>query len=560
MPDDTPASGLPPRHLEQVLLRALLEHVPDTIYFKDRASRFLRVNTAMARKTGASTPDALVGRCDFDLYTEEHARPAFDAEQRIIATGQPLLDCEEKETWPDGSITWVSTSKLPLLDLDGAIIGTFGISRDITIQKLAEAEFRRSEATLRGLLAAVPIGIALVRGRTILTANPMLVQISGYSVLELVGMGSRMLYADDAEYQRVGALLYGEFRDRRLNSAITRWRRKDGTWMDVELAAAPLVPGQPAGDIVVTATDITERVRAELRQQEMQDQLDLAKKLESVGRLSAGIAHEINTPSQFIADNLRFLSTSLQQLGRYLAAVQELRSASSAAAPPSLQAPLTTLATIEREIDLEYLQKDLPSCINQSLEGIARISRIVAALKDFAHPEAGGRVPATLSRLIETAIAVSRHEWKYVADLVTEFDPTQPEVPVVVDQLNQALLALIINAAQAVAVAIKQRGETKGRIVLRTATTDTEALIEIEDNGTGISPEVIPHLFEPFVTTRGAAVASGQGLHIVHKIVRSHGGRIEYETAGGRGTLFRLRLPLQPPSDTPPLRTEDSAP
>lgn len=557
MPDDTPASGLSPRHLEQVLLRALLEHVPDAIYFKDRASRFLRVNTAMARKTGATSPEALVGRSDFDLYTEEHARPAFDAEQRIIATGEPLLDCEEKETWPDGSTTWVSTSKLPLLDLDGAIIGTFGISRDITIQKLAEAEFRRSEATLRGLLAAVPIGIALVRARTILTANPMLVQIGGYSVLELVGMGSRMLYADDAEYQRVGALLYGEFRNRLRNSAITRWRHKDGTWMDVELAAAPLDPDHPAGDIVVTATDITERIRAELRQQEMQAQLDLAKKLESVGRLSAGIAHEINTPSQFIADNLRFLSTTVEQLGRYLSAVQELRNASSATASPALQPPLAALASIEREIDLDYLLKEMPACIDQSLEGLARISHIVAALKDFAHPEACGRAPASLSRLIGTAIAVSRHEWKYVADLVTELDPAQPEVPVVVDQLNQALLALIINAAQAVAAAIRQRGETKGRIVIRTATTETEALIEIEDNGTGIPPEVIPHIFEPFVTSKGAAVASGQGLHIVHKIVRSHGGRIEYETATGRGTLFRLRLPLQPAASGTGLPTRD---
>jgi PAS domain S-box-containing protein len=541
-------------------LHALLEHVPDAIYFKDRASHFLRVNAAMARKAGVPNPAALVGRSDFDLYTEEHARPAFDAEQHIIATGEPLIDCEEKETWPDGTITWVSTSKLPLLDLDGSIIGTFGISRDITIQKLAEAEFRRSEATLRGLLAAVPIGIALVRDRTILTANPMLVQISGYSVLELVGMGSLMLYADDAEYQRVGALLYGDFHGRTLHSTITRWCRKDGTWLDVELAAAPLDPVHPASEIVVTAVDITERIRAEVREKEMQTQLDLSKKLESVGRLSAGIAHEINTPAQFVADNLRFLSASHQQLGHYLGAVQELRNVVSATTDPSIQAPLAALASIEREIDLEYLLKEIPACIGQSLEGMARVSRIVAALKDFAHPEAGGRAPASLARLIETAIAVSRHEWKYVADLVTEFDPAQPEVPVVVDQLNQAILALIINAAQAVAAAIKQRGENKGRIVIRTSTTDTEALIEVEDNGTGIAPEVIPHLFEPFVTTRGAAVASGQGLHIVHKILRSHGGRIEYETAVGRGTLFRLRLPLLPPPDTPPPRTEGSAP
>src|SRR5512133_964085 len=136
MPDEPPPSGpvdAPP--LERILLRALLEHLPDSIYFKDRQSRFLRVNTAMARRVGGDQAQDLIGRNDFDLYTTEHAQPAFDAEQRIIATGEPLLGCEEKETWSDGHTTWVSTTKLPLRDLDGEIIGTFGISRDITERK-----------------------------------------------------------------------------------------------------------------------------------------------------------------------------------------------------------------------------------------------------------------------------------------------------------------------------------------------------------------------------------------------------------------------------------------
>lgn len=530
---------------DQVLLRAILEHLPDSVYFKDRDSRFIRVNAALARKAGAASPEALVGRSDFDLFTPEHAAPAFEAEQRIVATGEPLLDCEEKETWPDGRVTWVSTSKVPFRDPSGAIIGTFGISRDITIQKLAEEEFRRSEATLRGLLAAVPIGIALVRDRTIHTANPRIVQIGGYSVQELVGMGFHMLYADEAEYRRVGTLLYGNAGAPPHHAAITRWRRKDGTWVDIELAAAPLDPAQSDGDIVVTAVDITERIRAEVQQKELQTQLDLAKKLESVGRLSAGIAHEINTPGQFVADNLRFLAESMRQLEGFFAAVQRLRLA--AAALPALQEPLAALAAAEEASELGYLRGELPRCIGQSLDGMARIARIVGALKDFAHPEVTGRTPASLAKLIETAVAVSRHEWKYVADLVTTLDPLQPDVPVVVDEVNQLLLNLIINAAQAVAAALKQRGEEKGRIAIRTRTTATEAVIEIEDNGTGIPPEIQAHLFEPFVTSRGAAVASGQGLHVVHNIVRRHGGRIEYDTDAARGTTFRILLPLQPP-------------
>lgn len=538
MPDELPASG-PPSQLEHILLQALLRHLPDSVYFKDRESRFLRVNSAMARWVGVPDPKDLVGLTDSDLFTHEHAQPARDDEQRIIATGKPLLDIEEKETWTDGRVTWVSTSKLPLYDLAGAIIGTFGISRDITIQKLAEAEFRRSETTLRALLSAVPVGIALLRDRTLLTVNPMLVRIVGYSADELRGHGTRLLYADDAEYDRLGTLR-GEPTDEAPRGATTRWRHKNGTLIDVEITLAPLLQQEHAGEWVMTAVDITGRLRAEAQRQELRAQLDLAQKLESVGRLSAGIAHEINTPGQFVADNLRFLSRSLEQLERYFAAVEPLRAAAAAPAAPDSAAAVAT------EIELDYLREELPRCIGQSLEGMERIARIVAALRDFAHPAATGRAPVELAGLIETTIAVSRHEWKYVAEITTDFDPRQPPVPVVADEFNQALLNLIINAAQAVAALPGPRSGAKGRICIRTRTTPTHALVEIEDTGAGIPAAVRPHLFEPFATGRGAANAAGQGLHIVHGIVRRHGGKIEYDTEIGRGTTFRLLLPLQP--------------
>ncbi len=410
------------KQLDQILLQALLQHLPDAVYFKDRQSRFLRVNVAKARKTGNRTPAELVGQTDFDHFTAEHAQTAFDDEQRIIATGEPLLDREEKETWPDGHVTWVSTTKLPLRDLDGATIGTFGISRDITAQKAAEAE-----------------------------------------------------------------------------------------------------------------------------QRALQTQLDLAHKQESIGRLSAGIAHEINTPGQFVADNLRFISTSLQQLARYFAAVDDL--CEQLATLPQLRPQIETLATVADEIELPYLRDELPRCIGQSLDGMARIARIVGALKDFAHPPTAGRAPADLAKLVQTALDVSRHEWKYVAELATDFAPDLPPVPVVVDELNQALLHLIINAAHAIRDATAQRRETKGRLTARTRLVPPFAVLEISDTGTGIPESIRPHLFEPFVSTKGAAVASGQGLHSVHNIARRHGGRIEYDTAAGRGTTFRLLLPLVAPGN-----------
>ncbi len=141
---------------EQYLLRTLLEHIPAHVYFKDRESRFIRVSRALARWFGLDDPAQAVGKTDFDFFSEEHARQAFEDEQRIIRTGEPILGLEEKETWPDGRVTWVSTSKLPMYDEQGNIVGTFGISVDITARKEMEEELRRSERLLRSVIDATP--------------------------------------------------------------------------------------------------------------------------------------------------------------------------------------------------------------------------------------------------------------------------------------------------------------------------------------------------------------------------------------------------------------------
>src|SRR3954470_20112201 len=128
---------------EGFLIETLMDHIPDHLYFKDRESRFLRINKAMARRFGLSDPMAALGKTDFDFFTAEHAQQALQDEQQIVRTGQPMVDREEKETWPDGSVTWVSTTKQCLRDRHGAVIGTFGLSRDITARKLAEEALAR---------------------------------------------------------------------------------------------------------------------------------------------------------------------------------------------------------------------------------------------------------------------------------------------------------------------------------------------------------------------------------------------------------------------------------
>jgi PAS domain S-box-containing protein len=146
---------------ERYLLHSLMDTIPDSIYFKDRESRFIRINKAvrLRKDIAMSDPAETLGKTDFDFFTEEHARQAYEDEQEIMRTGQPIVDTEEKETWPDGQVTWVSTTKMPLRDPQGHIIGTFGISRDITERKQVAEALARERDLLHALMDNLPDGI-----------------------------------------------------------------------------------------------------------------------------------------------------------------------------------------------------------------------------------------------------------------------------------------------------------------------------------------------------------------------------------------------------------------
>jgi len=404
---------------DQVLLHALLESVPDGIYFKDTVGRFLRISRALAQKFKLKDPIEAIGKTDFDFFNASHAAPAFSDEQTILRTGQPLNEIEEKEEYEDGRASWVSTSKFPFRDPEGMLLGTFGISHDVTARKLAEKERR-----------------------------------------------------------------------------------------------------------------------------EMETKLQLSQKLESVGRLAAGVAHEINTPTQFISDNVRFLTEAYHQLSEVLNGYQALRA--KMVDHPDYASGFKTVAALETTNELDYLMGEIPRTLEQSLEGLGRIARIVGSLKEFSHPNSAEKSMGNLNHAIETAIAVSRHEWKYVAEVATELDPNLPSVQCVLDEFNQVILNLIVNAAHTIGDVVKERGGL-GRITVRTRHEAEWAVVEVEDTGTGIPQEVRDHIFEPFFTTKGVGKGTGQGLAIVHTvIVKGHNGRINFTTEIGKGTTFRLALPVAP--------------
>jgi PAS domain S-box-containing protein len=286
----------------------------------------------------------------------------------------------------------------------------------------------------------------------------------------------------------------------------------------------------------IIGADITERKMLE-------KQLTQAQKLRSIGQLASGIAHEIATPTQYVGDNIRFLKDSFKDILDVLRCHDELLAASrNGRVSPEL---LRRVKDTRARADLDYLIAEIPSAIQHTLEGIERISRIVRAMKDFAHPGREEKVSADLNQIIDTTVTVARNEWKYVADMVTDFDRTLPPVICHPAEIGQVILNMVINAAHAIEDVVRQGRASKGVITIATRRRDGWAEIQICDTGSGI-PEGIRHrIFDPFFTTKEIGRGTGQGLAICYPvIVEKHGGRISFDSEVGRGTCFTIDLPL----------------
>ena len=276
--------------------------------------------------------------------------------------------------------------------------------------------------------------------------------------------------------------------------------------------------------------DVTEQRR-------MQVKLVHAKKMESIGQLAAGIAHEINTPTQFVTDNLCFVKESMSTLESLFACLAN-ESLDQAEAIPQLK-------HLAETADLNYLREEIPLAICQALDGIHRISEITKAMKEFSHPGTDIKQMMDLNHLIENSMTVCRNEWKYAGTISTHFDPALRHVPCLPGELGQVLVNLIVNAAQAIG---ESRDEEipAGSITISTRSADEFVYIELQDNGPGIPEEILGRIFDPFFTTKEIGKGTGQGLAIAHSvIVDKHGGSISVESKIGCGTTFLIRLPAE---------------
>ncbi len=315
------------------------------------------------------------------------------------------------------------------------------------------------------------------------------------------------------------------------------YTRPDGREGIIGMTINPLgTSTEESEHVLLLGTDITER-------RLMERQFAQALKMESIGRLAAGIAHEINTPTQYVGDNIRFLQDAMRDLMELLQRFQNLLETAKQGAVSEEQ-----VAELEAAIeyaDLEYLLEEIPKAIEQSLEGVDRVAKIVRAMKEFSHPGPVEMTSVDINHALENTVTVARNEWKYVAEVITDFDPNLPPVPCLPGEINQVFLNIIVNAAHAIADVVGDGSRGKGTITVSTRALDDWVEIRIRDTGTGIPEAIRSKIFDPFFTTKQVGRGTGQGLAYVHSVVvEKHKGTVTFETEEGKGTTFIIRLPL----------------
>jgi signal transduction histidine kinase len=294
---------------------------------------------------------------------------------------------------------------------------------------------------------------------------------------------------------------------------------RNGQRLEVALCVAPVHGRTGVSGAVMILRDISSRKMLEM-------ELRQAQKLESVGEMAAGIAHEINTPIQYVGDNIRFLRDSFAEL---LAAAGTVREGTEAQAP-----------------DFEYLCEEVPKAIEQSLEGVERVATIVRAMKHISHPDGDEKSIADINQGITSATTVTRNEWKYCAEVELDLDPELPSIGCYPGALSQVLINLIVNAAHAIDEANRSLGrEGKGKILITSRLVGDSIVIKVADDGAGIPESVRHRIFDPFFTTKAVGKGTGQGLALSRSIINQrHGGEISFETEPGAGTTFTIRLPV----------------
>lgn len=519
--------------------RSVIQKSVDGIILFDQNGKIIEWNNAVERISGYSFSDVqTLNIWDFvlsltrDTKEKEFVRIKNQLKTALFDLKSPLLNdvLEVTITTKNGDRLMIAATISNML-IDRDFVGSL-IIRDISGFKKSQADVQKLASAVREISEGLVI--ANNRGETEYV-NLAVEKITGYSNEELMGKNLLRFLVTDFSTEQVYIDEMG------LQAGIIQrgkvvCTRKDGSQYTLQYNIAPIVDEQGNRNFVSVISDVSQ---SELLEQQNRQ----AQKLEAIGSLAAGVAHEINTPTQYVGNNLLFVQKEFDSIIQLLGKNQQLLNQAQTGA--SIVNLIEQLHQEEIDADLNYLISEIPRAIDESLEGIDRVTKIVQAIKEFSHPSMDEKTPVNLNRAIDTTITVSRNEYKYVADLVPHYDENLPTVICSPGEINQVILNLITNAAHAIKGQIEKGVFTKGLIEIYTFTKENSVEIHVKDNGGGIPAEYREKVFNPFFTTKPVGMGTGQGLSISYKvIVNKHNGSLVFDTELGKGTTFKITLPL----------------
>lgn len=428
--------------------------------------------------------------------------------------------------------------------------------RALALANTMTVTLRESEERFRSVIETAADGIIIINERAIIeSCNPATTKIFGYSAEEMIGSNVNMLMPEPYHSQHDGYVArYFSSREARLKGfKEVSGLRKDGTTFPAELSVSATRAGEKH-KVTGIVRDITARVEAEasikqhnqalselnLKLQESQNHLMQSEKMASIGQLAAGVAHEINNPIGYVYSNLGTLEKYVRDA---FGMIEQYEQAEGAIADEAVRA---RLKAARDKLDIAFLKEDLRALMHESKDGITRVKNIVQNLKDFSHVDAQDEWHfADLHNGLDSTLNIVNNEIKYKASVIKEYGDL-PEIECLPSQLNQVFMNLLVNAAHAI--------EERGTITIRTGTLRTgrqegEVWVEVADTGKGIAPEHLKKIFDPFFTTKPIGKGTGLGLSLSYGIIQKHHGRIEVRSEPGKGTTFRVWLPVRQPQD-----------
>jgi PAS domain S-box-containing protein len=525
-------------------LTRVVETIVEGIYIVDAGGHIVFANKA-AEKMFGITKDELYSRSYDDAKWDVRKADGSKLYKKdfpfsiVKSTKKPVFGIELLTTHPDGTKLIVSINAAPMFDNGGAFDGMVATQQDITDKKRKEQELKAAHRENEALLGAMKsILIRTSAEGTITRTNSTAIETFGFDRSRIIG---KKIYEievgwDNREVRRLMKKCADS--KKTVSSDDMKFKGVDGGERFVGFSVNPVFNEESIlNGFLFLGSDLTER-------RILESQLTQSQKLESIGSLAAGIAHEINTPTQFTGDNIHFLKDSfgdiLEVVGKYRNLVAKCGATSTFADK------ISKIKKFEEELDIEYLIEEIPEAIESALSGTSRVSNIVKAMKDYSHPPTSEKVLVDLNRVIDSVITISRNEWKYVAELETNFSDEIGMVPCFPDEFNQVILNLITNAAHAISEKLGESSEEKGLITVSTTREDEWAVITVSDTGSGIPDSIKGKVFDHFFTTKEVGRGTGQGLSISRNIIiEKHGGQITFDSTEGEGTSFVIKLPLE---------------